>query len=246
MSGDQRILALIPARGGSKGVPRKNIREVGGKPLLHYTLEFALESGMFDTVCVSSDDKDIIRISNEFNRHNGDLAPFVRPDNLAYDKSPTLPVIKHALSFYSKERLKEFDSVALLQPTVPFRSKELMRRCIEKFVSENLSAVISMRQVPHHFNPHWIFEENSDGLAKVVTGENEPITRRQDLSKAYYRDGSVYLTKVESILNGSLYGDKTGLVENEDSPYFNIDTMDDWRSLEMELESEARISGLID
>jgi len=228
MSMKPKILAIIPARGGSKGVPNKNIKKLNGKPLIEFTVEVALKSNYLAKVIVSTDDEKIAEIS----RNIGVEVPFLRPDNLAQDTSPTLPVIKHALEFYQDLGV-EFDAVCLLQVTSPIRTVDFLNNCLEKFISSRSDSLVSVLEVPHHLNPHWTFKENEKGNLSIATGEKNIITRRQELPKAYYRDGSVYITKSKVILKeNSLFGDKISYFINPSKDNVNIDTPTDWRLAE--------------
>jgi N-acylneuraminate cytidylyltransferase len=225
-----KTLALIPARSGSKGVPNKNIRLLNSRPLVYYTLDMVISNELIDTVCVSTNDLEIQKIVNDY---NSDLivAPFLRPENLSTDSSPTLPAIQHALDYYEGLGIV-YDAVLLLQPTVPLRSTKTIKIAIEKFYNSNADSLISVRDVPHNYNPHWVFEPKDNFFVEIVTGEKEPIPRRQELPRAFHRDGSIYITKVETIRKGSLYGDSISYLLNLDSPHFNIDTLEDWVELE--------------
>lgn len=134
-----KILGLIPARGGSKGIPGKNIKALGGKPLLAYTFDSAQESKLLSKVILSSDDSDIIAVANQI----GLEVPFTRPENLANDQSPTLPVIAHALRFF-EEKGEKFDAVCLLQTTYPFRRKGLIDDAIKEFIRTDAEALVSV------------------------------------------------------------------------------------------------------
>ena len=227
-----KILGLIPARGGSKGLPGKNIKLLGGKPLLQYTVESAKKSELLDREILSSDDPEIIAVAKEL----GLEVPFLRPEDLAGDATTSLEVIKHALKELSSQG-EEYDAVCLLQPTTPFRSAGLIDAAIEKFTKGGYDSLISVREVAAEFNPHWIFEEK-DGNLQIATGEKEIISRRQDLPKAYHRDGAIYLTKTSVILEqNSLYGDRIGFIETTGSVYVNIDTEEDWEDAEKLVES---------
>ena len=195
-----KILGIIPARGGSKGVPGKNIKLLGGKPLLQYTSDIALKSNLLDKLVVSSDDDAIIEVAERL----GVSAPFKRPSDLATDKSPTLPVIKHALAYY-KNIGEEFDAICLLQVTSPFRTVDFLDNAIQKFINEAADSLISVQKVPHEYNPHWTFELNEEGNLKIATGEDIIISRRQDLPTTYHRDGSIYITKTSVILKKKLF-----------------------------------------
>ncbi len=182
-----RILGIIPARGGSKGVPGKNIKKLNGKPLIQYSSEVALASDKISKLIVSSDDDNIISISKEL----GIEVPFKRPLDLALDKTPTLPVIIHALEYF-KSLGEEFEAVCLLQATSPFRTVEFLNDAIEQFIEKETDSLISVQKVPHEYNPHWVFQPNENGLLEIATGENEIISRRQDLPDTFHRDGSIY------------------------------------------------------
>ncbi len=218
-----KILGIIPARGGSKGIPGKNIKLLGGKALLAYTAESAKASGLLSRVILSSDDEKIIAVA----RGLGLEVPFVRPAELARDATSSLEVIQHALDYLNGQG-EEYDAVCLLQPTTPFRSHGLIDEAIEKFLDGNYDSVISVREVPVEFNPHWIFEEK-EGSLKIATGEKEIIKRRQELPKAYHRDGAIYITKSSVLLEqNSLYGEKIGFINTSGSVYVNVDTEEDW------------------
>src|SRR5690606_32772404 len=122
----------------------------------------------------------------------------------------------------------EYDAVCLLQPTTPFRSAGLIDEAIEKFRKGDYDSLISVREVPAEFNPHWIFEEK-DGNLQIANGEKEIISRRQDLPKAFHPDGAIYIIKI-SVLSeqNSLYGNSIGFIKTTESPYVNIDTKEDW------------------
>jgi CMP-N-acetylneuraminic acid synthetase len=228
-----KILGIIPARGGSKGVPRKNIKLLGEKPLLQYTSEVGLASSFIDTLVLSSDDDEIIEIAKNL----GIEAPFKRPSDLAIDTAPTLPVIQHALKYYKSINV-EFDAVCLLQVTSPFRTVKFLNQAIEKFIKSDTDSLVSVQEVPHEFNPHWVFEETSNGNLKIATGEAQIISRRQDLPEVYHRDGSIYLTKTSVILNkSSLFGNSIAYLESPKERYVNIDTMADWEKAEVLLKN---------
>jgi CMP-N,N'-diacetyllegionaminic acid synthase len=224
-----RILGIIPARVGSKGVPRKNIKLLGNKPLLQYTSDIALKSTLLTKVILSSDDDEIMRVGKQL----GLEVPFKRPANLAADKTPTLPVINHALEYY-RSLGEEFDAVCLLQVTSPFRTVSFLDDALQKFIKSNSDSLVSVQKVPHEYNPHWTFEVNTNGNLKMATGEKEIISRRQELPEAYHRDGSIYITKTTIIEDSnSLYGSEISFIESPKEFYVNIDTMEDWKTAEL-------------
>lgn len=228
-----KILAIIPARGGSKGVPGKNIKLLNGKPLIAYTSEIALQSKHLSEVMVTSEDDQIIEVAKSL----GINVPFVRPVELAQDNTPTIDVIIHALQWYEKQNIF-FDAVCLLQVTSPFRTVDFLDRAINKFIEKDSDSLISVQKVPQEYNPHWTFEVNSDGNLKIATGETEIVTRRQELPLAYYRDGSIYITKTNVLLKEhSLYGRSSAFIESESKFQINIDTIQDWEKAKEILEA---------
>ena len=223
-----RVLGLIPARGGSKGVPRKNIRQLGGKPLVGYTIDAARRAARVDRILVSTEDEEIASIS----RSLGAEVPFLRPDSLAGDETPMLPVIVHALETVIAEGWTP-DALCLLQPTFPFRRAEDIDGCIDALQAQSADCVISVHRVPHQFNPHWVYFEQPDGSLRLATGEPEPIPRRQELPSAFHRSGAVYVSRASTIAqHGSLYGSRVIGFETPAESSCNIDTMDDWARAE--------------
>ncbi|RKS01908.1 cytidylyltransferase domain-containing protein [Flavobacterium sp. 102] len=222
-----RILGLIPARGGSKGVPKKNIKLLGRKPLIEYTIDSAKESTLLTQVVVSTDNEEIAIAAEIY----GCKPPFIRPAELAEDTSTSLEVVQHAIAFFEAQNIF-FDAVCLLQPTSPFREKGCIDKAISQFINTNADCLVSVLPIPLEYNPHWAFEETENGLLKIATGEATIIPRRQALPKAFHRDGSIYVTKTEVIKNGSLYGNKIAYLESNPEFHVNIDTMEDWEKAE--------------
>jgi CMP-N,N'-diacetyllegionaminic acid synthase len=223
-----RILGIIPARGGSKGVPDKNSKLLGELPLLAYTAQSALASQLLTKVILSTDCPSIAAVA----QHYAIEVPFLRPETLATDTASSIAVVEHAVS-YLENQGEFFDGICLLQPTSPFRPKGFIDLAIQKFIQEEADALVSVLPVPHEFNPHWIFEPNEKGFLQIATGEEEIIKRRQDLPPAFFRDGSVYLTRTSVIKTGSFYGTKLSYIENNPDFYVNIDTLEDWEKAEI-------------
>jgi N-acylneuraminate cytidylyltransferase len=221
------ILAIITARSGSKGVPKKNIKFLDGIPLIVYSIKQAINSDCFSKIIVSTDDQEIADIAQNF----GAEIPFIRPQELATDTASSIAVVQHAIAFFEDKNIF-FDAVCLLQPTSPFREKGFIKAAITKFSQQSADALVSVLKVPDEFNPHWTFETDEKGFLKIATGENEIIKRRQDLPKTYFRDGSIYLTKVEFIKKGTFYGNHLFFIESNPMLYLNIDTPEDWQSAE--------------
>lgn len=224
-----KILALIPARGGSKGLPGKNIRPLQGKPLLQYAVEAALSSRSITHTLVSTNDVAIQQVALAA----GAEAPFLRPAALAQDDTPTLPVVQHALRWLLENEQQHFDFVCLLQPTSPFRPAGFIDRAVEKLLSSGADSLVSVLPVPPEYNPHWVFEPDADGMLRIATGESHIIPRRQALPSAFFRDGALYLSKTSAILQeNSLYGKRITYLESDPANHCNIDTMDDWQQAE--------------
>ena len=154
--------------------------------------------------------------------------PFVRPAHLASDSAGSLEVVQHALKSLSQA----YDAVCLLQVTTPFRTSEDIDNAITTFKEQNSDSLISVQQVPHHYNPHWVFEAENGNL-KLATGEQDIIKRRQELPKAYIRDGAIYITKSEVLLQKhSFFGQSISYIELDANRHVNIDTMQDWERAE--------------
>ena len=223
-----KVLGLIPARGGSKGIPRKNIRLLEGRPLIAYSAQTALAVRALNRVILSTEDPEIARIGREC----GLDVPFLRPADLAQDHTPTLPVVRHALESLI-ELGESYDAVCLLQPTNPFRTIAEIEGCLGLWESRGADTVFTVRPVPLEYNPHWVYFESADGDLRLSTGEPEPIPRRQSLPPAYYRDGSVYVIRTSVVLEGdSLYGERI-MGYRATSPHpINLDTMADWARAE--------------
>lgn len=198
------VLAVIPARGGSKGAPRKNIRPVCGKPLIAYTIETALAAkGLFRRILVSTDDEEIANVA----RHHGAEVPFLRPAELANDKAPMIPVIQHAIRYVENDEKSRVDWVCLLQPTEPFRTVEDIAQAMTLAQAGGCDSVISVVQV---FSVHPILMKRIDGGRLLPYSiEEKEGTRRQDYAPAaYMRNGAIYLSRRDVLMERhSLWGD---------------------------------------
>lgn len=190
-----KALVVIPARGGSKGLPRKNIKLLHGKPLIGYTIEAALEIFSKVDICISTDDVEIKQVSESF----GIEVPFLRPDVLAQDTSGTHEVLLHALDFYRKKD-KEYDVLVLLQPTSPFRNAKHIKACFDLYAPD-LDMIVSVKKT--NSNPYYsLFEENEEGfLVKSKTGN---FSRRQDCPDVWEYNGAIYVINIKSLENGSI------------------------------------------
>lgn len=224
-----KLLALVPARGGSKGVLRKNIKLLGGKPLIWYTFKAAKESNLFENIVLSTEDEEIAKVGKEI----GFDIPFIRPKFLATDTAKSIDVVNHALD--SLEKIgKTFDAVVLLQPTSPFREKGLIENSVQKFIDCKADSFVTVRAVPHQFNPHWVFKTTDEGYLKISTNDKTIISRRQDLPEAFFRDGQIYITDVNLLKKHKTFlGTKLSFILNTYSgSEINIDNQSDWDNAE--------------
>ncbi len=197
------ILGVITARGGSKGIPGKNIKLLGNKPLIAYTIEVAKQSKLVNHLIVSTDDEAIASVCREF----GASVPFIRPKELAEDKTPHLPVMQHAIDFYEKENNLTVDYVVILQPTSPFRIAEDIDKTIEKLIEAKADSAVSLVEVVNSEHPIKIKKLEGNKVLPYSIPEEEGI-RRQDLPVAYRRSCAVYTMRRDLIMKeNKLYGD---------------------------------------
>ncbi|MGE0128191.1 MAG: acylneuraminate cytidylyltransferase family protein [Blastocatellales bacterium] len=219
-----RVLGLIPARGGSKGVPRKNIKLLCGRPLLAYTADAAFASRRLSRVILSTEDEEIAEVA----RSCGLEIPFLRPVELGRDETPMLPVVQHAVRFL-EERGDHFDAICLLQPTNPVRTADDIDGCIQLLESNDADAVVTVLPVPAEHNPHWVYFRDDQGRLRLSTSEAAPIPRRQELPPAFHREGSVYVTRRETLMErNSFYGARLLGYEMNAERSVNIDDHEDW------------------
>jgi CMP-N,N'-diacetyllegionaminic acid synthase len=224
-----QVLALVPARSGSRGVPGKNIKWLAGRPLIAYTIDAARQSRSVSRTIVSTDSEAIADVA----RSLGVDVPFLRPSHLAADDTPTHQVITHALDWLAAASERLPDVVVLLQPTVPFRPADQIDRAVTILSEAAVDAVVSVVPVVASYHADWQLAVR-DGLLERYSGG--PVaslpTRRQDLPPTYVRDGSVYAFKTEAFRRtGTFYGAKTAALVGDQSGV-NIDTPDDWARAE--------------
>lgn len=228
-----RILGVITARGGSKSIPRKNIKELGGKPLIAWTAEAARDSGVLDRLILTTDDGEIAEVGRQW----GIEVPFMRPPELAEDATPTLPVLEHAVSWL-RDRGGYFpDAVMLLQPTAPLRQSFHIREAVELFRSSRADSIVSVAEIPGHMSPYWAVTEDEDGWATLFSGDSirKRIPRRQEFpKKTYSHNGAIYLFKTGLLFERepNFYGERVKLYPMEAKYSVNIDTLEDWEAAE--------------
>ncbi len=221
-----KSLVIIPARGGSKGIPHKNIKPLAGKPLIYYTIDCARQLVPDDDICVSTDDPEIIKCVEDY----GLKIPFVRPAELATDTAGTYEVLLHALDFYEKQG-KEYDSIILLQNTSPFRTSKHVEEAM-KLYSSAIDMVVSVKETTS--NPYYnCFEEDSNGFLHISKGDGL-FTRRQDVPKAYEYNGAIYIINPNSLKEMPL-GRFTKRIKYvmDDLHSVDLDHMIDWKFAEL-------------
>ena len=228
---NKKILAVIPARGGSKGVPRKNIIEVGGHPLIKYTIDCGKNSKYLDRVVISTEDLSIKKVAEE----NGGDVPFLRPKELAEDTSKTIDCIVHAVDTLESMG-EEYDYVMVLQNTVPLRKSWHIDEAIEMIVDSNERSLVSISEVDEH--PILMRTLNEDKTVRNLLQMNSTM-RRQDFPKFYKVDGAIYIQKLDKDFNldTSLNDGKLGYVM-EKKYTTDIDNYIDIKIVEYYLEKE--------
>ena len=192
---DKSFLAIIPARGGSKGLPGKNIKPICGKPLIAWTIEAGLGSRYIDEVMVTTDSEDIADVAREF----GASVPFLRPAELASDTATSFDAVKHVIDFYERELHKRFDYVVLLEPTSPLREKNDLDAMIEKIylVNDEYDAIVSLGEVHEHPS---IMKKIVGNAIDPYVNELVMASRRQDNDVAYFPYGVGYIVKIKKLL----------------------------------------------
>lgn len=203
MTKSLKILGVIPARGGSKGIPHKNIVKVGGKPLVAWTIQASLKSKFIDKTVVSSDDPKILEIAKKFGAQI-----IKRPKALATDKAPATPVVKHVLTYLKNKQNYLPDIIAYLQPTSPLRNCKDIDEAIKLLLKENATAVISVYEIDNKYLKSFILDNK--GYLKGQGGIQHQFSNRQDTPRLYIPNGAIYLIKRKTFLQSKqLFSNKT-------------------------------------
>jgi len=217
-----KILAIIPARGGSKGVPRKNIRELAGKPLIAWTIEEAKKSKYIDRLILSSEDDEIIEVAKQY----GCEVPFKRPIELAQDDTPGIDPVLHAI-----EQCPGYDYVVLLQPTSPLRTVEDIDGCIEKLLTSDVDFCVSVTEPEK--SPYWMYTLENERMVPLLP-QGELVARRQDLPKVYALNGAVYVAKISKLFNSrSFINNNTYSYVMSPKRSIDIDSVKDFKICEL-------------
>jgi CMP-N,N'-diacetyllegionaminic acid synthase len=227
MSESGSVLALVPARGGSKGVPGKNLKPLAGRTLLDYVAAAARESGAIDRVVLTTDDEAIAAAG----RHAGLEVPFMRPAALAHDDTPMLPVLKHAIGALIAAGWTP-ELVVLLQPTSPLRTPAHVRTAVDWLRRTGADSVVTVVEVPRHLSPDYVMKIEN-GVLRPFLPEGARVTRRQDARLAYSRDGTVYAFRRDTLERfDSIYGEDCQPLVIDAAESLSIDTAEDWAAAE--------------
>lgn len=231
------VLGVIPARGGSKSVPHKNLAPLNGKPMMVWTIEAAQNSKLLTHFVVSSEDEEIIRVAKKY----GAPAPFVRPAEFATDEAPSLPVVQHAVREMEARLNIVFDYVVLLQATSPLRTGTDIDAALEKLIATGADSVVSVVRIAHHHPYRMRFIED-DLLVKLPMGEQKELQRRQDLPPVYIRNGAIFATKREVVMEkDSFLGTISRPYLMPESRSANVDTKFDFLVVEVMMQHPEKV-----
>lgn len=236
-----KVLGIVTARAGSKGLPGKNIKLLAGKPLLAYTIAAAKASGALDALILSTEDDQIAEVGRQL----GCDVPFIRPRDLAQDDTPHLPVIQHAVRWMAERAHYSPDAVMILQPTSPLRQPEDIRAAIDVLERSGADSVVSVSEVPAHAHPMRVLRVDDTGAAVLfVTGDRvrHRINRRQDLPAAWVMNGAIYVCRTKVLFAGepSLFGDRVMVYRMPADRGLSIDDARDFAEAERALMAADR------
>ncbi len=219
------ILAIIPARGGSKGIPGKNIRALAGKPLIQYTIEAALASHSISRLVVSTDDPEIAGVSCQL----GAEVPIMRPAELATDESPTADALRHMISHLQVAENYHPDAIMTLQPTSPLRTARHIDESTKLFgETPEADSLVSVVRVPHHMSPWSVMRRKADGWLEPFLTQEKHLLRRQDKPVVYARNGAaIYITRTPYLMEKGIWGGKLMSYEMTPEDSLDIDAEED-------------------
>ncbi len=189
----KKILAVILARAGSKGLKNKNIKKLGNKPLVSWSIDEAKKSKKIDTILLSTDSVKIAKIG----KRKKIYVPFLRPKNLSGDKTPSVDALEHSINFL-KDKGKKFDYIILLEPTSPFRSYIDIDNSLSKLIKSNASSLVSICKTDS-LNPFFLFKKRKEFLVPIKKAKKKYL-RRQDIEPTYFLEGSIYISKISTLL----------------------------------------------
>jgi N-acylneuraminate cytidylyltransferase/CMP-N,N'-diacetyllegionaminic acid synthase len=225
---DKTFLAIIPARGGSKGLPGKNIKELCGKPLIAWSIEAGLKSNYLDETMVTTDYQNILDISKQY----GASVPFLRPDELANDTATSFDAINHTIEFYKNELNKEFDYIVLLEPTSPLRESSDIDKAIEVLMDSDADSIVGICRTEDQ-NPAFLVLKNEKSFISGYENKEMRVLRRQDINDVYFFEGTIYISKTDALLDKkTFYHENTIGYEVPKYKSLEIDDMEDFIMVE--------------
>ncbi len=225
---NKTFLAIIPARGGSKGLPGKNIKELCGKPLIAWSIEAGLSSKYLDEVMVTTDSGEIADVAQKY----GAKVPFLRPTELATDTATTFDAVKHVIYFYKENLGQEFDYVVLLEPTSPLREQSDIDGAIERLLASEADSIVGICKTVSQ-NPAFLVVKQDGDYISGYQNKDMRALRRQDIDDVYFFEGSIYISKVDVLLDKKTFY-HAGTIGYEVPKYksLEIDDMDDFVMVE--------------
>lgn len=228
MYDNKTFLAIIPARGGSKGLPKKNIKMLCGKPLIAWSIEIGMQSAYLDEVMVTTDSQEIADVAQKY----GANVPFLRPQELASDTSSSFDAIYHVLEFYKDILKKEFDYVVLLEPTSPLRETSDIDSAIERLMQSNADAIVGICKTEDQ-NPAFLITKNEKNHLVGYQNKEMTVLRRQEIEDVYFFEGTIYVSKTDTLLaKKTFYHETTIGYEVPKYKSLEIDDMDDFVMVE--------------
>jgi len=231
---NKKILAIIPARGKSSGIKRKNIKPLAGKSLIAYTIETALKSQYLDRVIVSTEDKKIAKISKQYGAE-----VMERPKNLTRDNTPVIQVLRHVVNLLSNNEKYIPDIVVLLQPTSPLRRVDDINLAIRQLLEKKSDSVVSLCQTKS--NPYWTYKLKNDNKICPIIKSKYNTARRQDAPKTYKLNGAVYVTKRNVLMDqNKILGKNTRAIIMPQERSVDIDTLLDFKMVELSIQKNQQ------
>jgi CMP-N,N'-diacetyllegionaminic acid synthase len=229
----KKVLCVIPARKGSKGLRNKNIKKLNKIPLIAWSILTAKKCKLIDEIIVSTDCPKISKIAMKY----GANVPFIRPKKFATDKASSFSVLKHAIDFLKKKK-NYFDYIIMLEPTSPLRNSKDVDFCINKIKKDNIESLVSVTRVVDE-HPYFLYSINKKNILRPYLKKQKKLyMRRQDVSPLYYLEGSVYISKITTLLNEKTwYHKKTQAFEVEKWKSLEIDDIDDFKLAQFYLQN---------
>ena len=224
-----KILGITPARGGSKSIPKKNIKDFLGKPLIAWRIEAALKSGVLDRYIVDTDSEEIAKVARQF----GAEVPYMRPSELAQDTTLTLPVLQNSVRWLREHEQYNPDILVLLECVSPIKQTFHIQDAMKIFLQDkSIDSLITVTEAPAQYNPHWLLKKDENDCAQIFTGEamKDIIPQRQLLPKVYAKNGAFYILKTDCLFRDppSIFGNRTKLYVMDMKYNVDIDEPSDW------------------